>query len=63
MYPNDAKLSKQFKYADKRNVPYVVLLGDEELRQETFIVKDMQSGVQETYPLSQWEDFVLRLKP
>jgi len=63
LYPNNAKLSKQFKYADKRNVPYVVLLGDEELRQETFVVKDMQSGEQETYALSDWEDFVLRLKP
>ena len=62
LYPNNAKLSKQFKYADRRKVPFVVLLGEEELREKTFIVKDMNSGDQETYPLEQWEQFSLRLK-
>ncbi|MEM6893383.1 MAG: histidine--tRNA ligase [Bacteroidota bacterium] len=46
MYPSAAKMQKQLKYADKRNVPAVVFLGAEELQKREFIVKDMSSGEQ-----------------
>ncbi|MEM8762794.1 MAG: histidine--tRNA ligase [Bacteroidota bacterium] len=46
MYPSAAKMQKQLKYADKRNVPAVVFLGPEELQKREFIVKDMSSGEQ-----------------
>ncbi|WP_420593284.1 histidine--tRNA ligase [Robiginitalea biformata] len=57
LYPNDAKVGKQFKYADKRDVPFVVLIGDEELRKGEFTVRDMRGGGQQSYPLDAWEDF------
>jgi histidyl-tRNA synthetase len=57
LYPNDAKISKQFKYADKRNVPYVILIGEEELENGIFTVKDMQSGSQKGYSLKDWKSF------
>lgn len=57
LYPNDAKVGKQFKYADKRDVPFVVLIGDEELRKGEFTVRDMRGGGQQSYPLEAWEDF------
>jgi histidyl-tRNA synthetase len=63
LYPNDAKISKQFKYADKRGVPYVVLIGDEELENQTFTVKDMKTGSQRTYALADWETFGRALQP
>lgn len=58
LYPTNAKMNKQFKYADKREVPFVVLLGDEELSQGNFVVKDMQTGEQKVYALNTPELFV-----
>ena len=57
LYPNDSKISKQFKYADKRNVPHVVLIGEEELENGNFKVKDMQAGSQRTFALEDWKTF------
>jgi histidyl-tRNA synthetase len=51
LYPTAAKMQKQFKYADKRGVPYVVLLGEEELKTGAFVVKEMKSGQHKTYAL------------
>ena len=61
MYPRDAKIPKQFKYADRRNAPYVVLIGDEELRKGVFTVRNMKSGEQDSYRTEQWEVFANRL--
>lgn len=61
LYPTDAKLAKQFKYADNRKVPYVVLLGTSELENGTFLVKDMASGKQQSYPLNDPQSFVKSL--
>ncbi len=62
LYPNDTKVGKQFKYADKRGVPYVVLIGEEELKAGSFTVRDMKGGEQKSYPLGAWEDFADRLQ-
>ena len=58
LYPSDAKLNKQFKYANNRNVPYVILLGTEELNNNSFVAKHMESGKQTTYALSDVETFI-----
>lgn len=58
IYPSDAKLNKQFKYANNRNVPYVVLLGEEELNTGSFVVKHMKSGEQRTYSLAETQKFI-----
>lgn len=47
LYPTAAKLKKQMSYADAKGVPYVLLLGEEELTTGLFTLKDMQSGEQE----------------
>lgn len=46
LYPDDAKMGKQMKYADKRDIPFVVLAGDEEMAQKKFTLKHMKSGEQ-----------------
>lgn len=51
LYPTDAKMQKQFKYADKRGVPYVILLGEQELLDGNFVVKNMLTGEQNAYKL------------
>ena len=60
-YPTTAKMQKQMKYANNRNVPYVVLIGEQELANNTFIVKEMAKGEQQTYSLDTPENFVKEL--
>jgi histidyl-tRNA synthetase len=62
LYPDQVKVAKQFKYADKRDVPFVILIGDQELKEGTFTVKEMKSGRQQTYPMKEWEVFAAGLK-
>ncbi len=48
MYPSSAKLKKQMNYANNKQIPYVVLVGEEEMAQDTFKLKRMDSGDQNT---------------
>lgn len=48
LYPDDAKLKKQFKYADDRNAKYTVIVGKSELANNEITLKEMKSGDQET---------------
>ena len=48
LYPDPAKLKKQFKYADDKNVKYTVIIGENELKNKEVTVKDMKLGDQET---------------
>ena len=61
LYPSNAKMQKQMKYANNRNVPYVVLIGEQELANNSFVVKDMLKGGQETYSLAKPEEFLKNL--
>lgn len=58
LYPSDTKIQKQFKYANNRNVPYVILIGEKELADNSFVVKNMGSGEQETHDLRNPEEFI-----
>ncbi|WP_300438954.1 histidine--tRNA ligase [Christiangramia sp.] len=46
LYPDAAKMGKQMKYADKRDIPYTVLAGEEEMNSQKFTLKHMKSGEQ-----------------
>jgi histidyl-tRNA synthetase len=46
MYPEAAKVKKQFAYAGSRNIPYVAVTGSEELQSGTVSLKNMQTGEQ-----------------
>lgn len=48
VYPALDKLSKQFKYANNKNIPFVIIIGEEEIKKEKVVVKNMASGNQET---------------
>lgn len=47
MYPDAAKIGKQFQHADKRGIPFTVLAGDEEMAAGTFTLKNLASGEQQ----------------
>ena len=46
IYPDAVKLGKQFAYADSRRIPYVVIVGEEEIANGRFQLKNMSDGSQ-----------------
>ncbi len=48
LYPDAAKMKKQLAYADARKIPYVALVGTEEMKNGQVTLKDMQKGEQST---------------
>lgn len=48
VYPDAAKIGKQFQHADKRGIPFAVMAGDAEIQAETYTLKNLLSGEQET---------------
>jgi histidyl-tRNA synthetase len=48
VYPEVDKLSKQFKYASARGIPFVVISGEDERARGEVAIKDMKSGEQKT---------------
>ncbi len=51
LYPDVAKMKKQMTYANRREIPFVILAGDQEMEAGTYTVKDMVAGKQEAIPL------------
>jgi histidyl-tRNA synthetase len=47
LYPETAKLDKQFKYADKKGIGYTAIIGSKELEQENVVIKNLGTGTQE----------------
>lgn len=48
IYPDGAKMKKQFNYADKKGIPYVLIAGSDEFTNKEFSLKNMESGEQKT---------------
>jgi histidyl-tRNA synthetase len=68
LYHENTKFDKQFKYAEKKNIPYVILIGSKEMEEGTCIIKDIRkgpphstvgigTGKQETLPINQLPAF------
>ena len=47
LYPDAVKIGKQFTYANNLHIPYVVVAGEEEIKNHKLQVKNMQSGEQQ----------------
>lgn len=48
LFHEQAKFDKQFKYAEKKNIPYIVVLGEKELASSTCNLKELATGQQQT---------------
>ena len=48
IYPDSAKMKKQMSYANAKEIPFVVLAGEEEMAANKFTLKNMQTGEQVT---------------
>jgi len=53
VYFEASKLSKQFKYADKKQIPFVLIRGPEEIEKDEVNIKSMKSGKQKSIPRNQ----------
>jgi histidyl-tRNA synthetase len=47
VYPEPAKMKKQFEYADKKQIPFVGVVGSNEMANNTIMLKNMSDGKQE----------------
>jgi histidyl-tRNA synthetase len=52
-YPDTAKMKKQMNFANKRNIDYVVLVGEAEMNSNTYTLKNMASGDQQNVSLEE----------
>ncbi|WP_312394264.1 histidine--tRNA ligase [Chryseobacterium sp.] len=54
LYPENAKLGKQFTYAEKKGIKNLVFLGEEELKNQTVTFKNLEAGEQKTVSLEEF---------
>ncbi|NNK69922.1 MAG: histidine--tRNA ligase [Flavobacteriaceae bacterium] len=59
LYPDPAKISKQMNYANRRNIPFVVMAGDKEMADAQYSLKNMKTGDQDTLSI---ESLITALK-
>ena len=59
VYPDEAKLKKQMKYADSKGIRFVMMVGTEELANKQVTVKDMITGEQHTVFQKDISSFVI----
>lgn len=52
LYPDTAKMKKQMSYADRKGIPMVLMIGENEINENTFVLKKMIDGSQNTYEIS-----------
>ena len=53
IYLNDKKLKAKFKYADKLKIPYVIVIGEDEIKTQTIKLKNMETGEEKELPLEE----------
>lgn len=59
LYPDAAKIKKQMNYANKREIPFVVVAGAEEMKAEKFGLKNMDTGEQQKVNIHQLIDSLI----
>ncbi len=58
IYPDSAKMKKQMEHANRREIPYVVIIGSQEVEQGAATVKIMGSGEQHTVKFDELVNFL-----
>ena len=59
VYIEEKKIKAKFKYADRLLIPYVIVIGEEEIEKDVVTLKDMITGEQETLKL---EEVITKIK-
>ncbi len=64
LYPDPVRLKKQMSYADSKKIPYIIMAGDEEIKNNELTVKTMLTGEQKRITLKDIDSFVKKvIKP
>jgi histidyl-tRNA synthetase len=50
IYPDKSKFDKQFKYAEKKGIPNIIIIGSDELSKKECTIKNLITGTQQTIP-------------
>jgi histidyl-tRNA synthetase len=58
IYPDAVKVRKQFEYANKRNIRFMVIAGENEMQNREFSVKNMETGEQVTIAFENLEEYI-----
>ena len=58
LYPDTAKVAKQFQHADKRGIPFAVIIGDQEIESNTYSLKNLSTGEQISVGLDKLKSFL-----
>ena len=53
LYPDSAKLKKQFEYAEKNRIPFLIIAGESEIQARTVNIKNLETGEQTNLPVSE----------
>ncbi len=62
VYPDPAKIKKQMNYANRKQIPFVILLGSEEIKQNEVTIKEMKTGKQVTFSTEKAIDYIKNAK-
>lgn len=52
------KFDKQFKYAEKKSIPFIIIIGSAEIAEKTAVVKDLRNGSQQKVAFENLKQFV-----
>jgi histidyl-tRNA synthetase len=58
LFPESVKIKKQMSYADAKKIPYIIIAGEDEIKNNAIIVKIMASGEQKKMQLSELSAFI-----
>jgi histidyl-tRNA synthetase len=58
LYPDKAKMKKQFTYADNKSIPYVAIIGENEMQKNLITLKNMSSGEQKEYTMPELKEIL-----
>lgn len=56
IYHEAGKMDKQFKYAERKNIPYIAIIGSKEIASGTVVIKNLGTGEQKSYSSSEFID-------
>lgn len=58
LYPEAVKLKKQFTYAEKKEIPFIIFYGEQEIKEGKISMKNMETGEQNTLTLNEFYDIL-----
>lgn len=59
LFHEPLKIDKQFKYAERKKIPFVIIIGSREMDQDNCVIKNLATGEQTTIPANQIKDFFI----